>query len=255
MLRLVALLNLSSVFASTTKSWTISHRLLNANDVSDAWTVRGTIELTIDPEAGDSKNEEPSIAISNEPIQESFASSVQHDAALYQMKLGDNILTTVPACHLRRSNFRDELVLNLNDQAELLSLSYHPIISPLAPKSCGAYESPLSGEKAFESKISFETAVSGMVVGKPIKDGKSSIKPPPGYKWLPGPKSKGAAFDATPKEEQKPPQGPFEFMKRYWYIFLPVLLMNLLGSEAPPAQAKEEGEGGEQQTKRRGKKG
>lgn len=263
MLRLFLLfiLNGSTVVASvTTKSWKLSHRLLNANDATDQWAARGTIELSLNEDS-----DEPSIVISNEKLEESFATLVQNDAALYQIKLGDTILTTVPACHLRRSNFRDELQLSLNDQAEILSLSYHPIISPLAPKSCGDYyETPLSGETMFESKVSFETAVPGMVVGKPTKDTKATVKPPPGFKWLPGPKSSGkkafgsdGSIPVDNPDEPKPPQGPFEFMKRYWYVFLPILIMNLMGGEAPPP-AKEGDDAAPATTaepKRRGKKG
>ena len=46
------------------------------------------------------------------------------------------VSASVPGCSLRRANLREEISLSVNPTCKLLSVSYRPLISPLAPKSC-----------------------------------------------------------------------------------------------------------------------
>lgn len=69
-------------------------------------------------------------------------------------------------------------------------------------------------------------------------------KPPPGLKFLPKAKlnteTGGGGAGGGTGGEQPPISGPTDFVKRYWYIILPIMLMNLFASSPPAA---EEGDG------------
>jgi hypothetical protein len=166
----------------------------------------------------------------------------------YQLKLVEDsngaapapeILTSVPACNVRRANFRDEILLSLQDSAKALSLSYMPLISPLAPANCDEYKS-LPEKLEFDTKASWEIAVPGMSVGKPKVSSDPSkpipkIKPPPGLKWIPGASTRKSPEQGGFDEAQNAPEpGAFGFFKRYWYIILPLLVMNFMTAQAPP---------------------
>ena len=203
-------------------------------------------------------------------------------------------LTSVPSCSVLRSNFRDELLIQFQSarSSHILSMTYVPYISRFAPKKCMDYipivatavastttttssnETTSSSTTSttttnitnqtkyqFISKISWETAVPGMVVGKPqlldpmtnLPIASSStnmkIKPPPGYQWFPNavtnhrkPSSTGTGSNTgTPNDDDegseeipKPDNTPFGFFKRYYYIFIPLMIMNLINTVNPP---------------------
>lgn len=46
------------------------------------------------------------------------------------------VSASVPGCSVRRSNLREEITLSVNPTGKLMSVSYRPLISPLAPKTC-----------------------------------------------------------------------------------------------------------------------
>lgn len=241
--------------AKKTKSWTIYHRILApgnsvANKSSD-WTVRGTAELTVDPEA--EKSVTLAIANGENSLTEAFAQELTSAGnGWYQVKLKDSssateIFTSVLACQVRRANFRDEVVLQLQQgSATALSVAYIPLVSPLAPETCEEYTSLPAGDLKFESRISWETAVPGMAVGKPPpKDPVVPlpiIKPPPGLTWIPGavPRKPNAGGVFVDPENPAAEAGLFGFMKRYWYIVVPLILMNVLsaGGESSPAEGR-----------------
>jgi len=152
----------------------------------------------------------------------------------------------------------------------VISLAYSPLISPLAPKSCDDLPAP-SQEIKFNSKVEYETAVPGMS----LKTILPNYQPPPGLKFLSGkPKSPGTVGgDAKPegfgtKEETEPDTGIMGFFRRYWYIILPIFLMQMMGATEPeqPQQGQPQGGAGGGQaapaaqasgggSKRRGKRG
>ena len=232
-----------------TKSWTLYHRLMTpGSSENENWDVRGTIELVVDgAEEAVMTLDNTENALTTDLAQSLTSSS---EASFYQLRLVENdteakhapeLLTSVPACHVRRANFRDEFALQLHPgTARALSVSYMPLISPLAPPTCDAYQG-LPERLAFESKVTWETAVPGMVVGKPVvadpTKPQAQIKPPPGLQWIPGAQRtspQGTTF-ADPKPQQE--AGLFGFLKRYWYIVLPLMIINLMGAAAPPPEA------------------
>jgi hypothetical protein len=118
-----------------TKSWTLYHSL-NGQDFSP----RGVVEWSIaDGQELDYKVvNDADITISTESVQAML------EYGWYQVKLqasenqDDFVLATVPACNLLRGNLRDEFHLTMSrvDDNRILSLSYQPLVSPLAPKTC-----------------------------------------------------------------------------------------------------------------------
>lgn len=173
--------------------------------------------------------------------------------------------------HVIRS---DEITLVFGQQGHVISLAYSPLVSPLAPKTCDDLETQ-TGEIKFNSKIQYITAVPGMY----LKTILPSYQPPPGLKFIPGSsnKQKGLGGEAKPdgfgtktEKEAEPPASIMGFFQRYWYIILPIFIMNLLSTEPEQNQQGQQGggtpAGGEQapaaatrggggSSKRRGKRG
>jgi hypothetical protein len=233
-----------------TKSWSVHHRVFSPGMSSTSdWSLRGSIQLIVDPNA----EERISVKIDNtSELTRDLAQSLS-SAQFYQIKLQETgavgtaeILTSVAACDVRRANFRDEFVLQLHpSSAQALSVTYMPLISPLAPDTCDEYKS-LPETLQFESKAGWETSVPGMTVGKPPPKVIDPLKPqpkvvpPPGLKWVPGASSRKKAQNGAFPDENRPPEeaGMFGFFKRYWYVILPVLIINLMstGEQAPASQ-------------------
>jgi hypothetical protein len=67
--------------------------------------------------------------------------------------------------------------------------------------------------------------------------GGNKIKPPPGILWSPNaiPKTTNAVGGGEGESNDK--ADPFAFFKRYWYIFLLMLLMNLTAAGQPQKAA------------------
>lgn len=198
-----------------------------------------------------------------------------HD--LYQLKLipegeshVEEIITTVPACQVRRANFRyvkriharrekfpfyqrflshththvsssisytnirrDEIILHLNDRGQALSVTYLPRVSPLAPKSC-INMPPLDEEPiSFTTTVSWETDTPGMK----LKSVLPTIKPPPGLHFIKRSTTTGSTTEGVfgEKPEAEPVTGPFSFVKRYWYIILPVFIAQFMSADPAPS--------------------
>ena len=62
-------------------------------------------------------------------------------------------------------------------------------------------------------------------------------KPPPGFAFLPNPNQK----KADPRMEEDPITGPTSFLKRYWYILLPLLIANVFATDPPPQSSSKQG--------------
>jgi hypothetical protein len=148
------------------------------------------------------------------------------------------------------------MVITLGPHASAISLTYIPLVSPLAPKSCDheSWEERRANLPAgWETKISWETATPGMVL-RPVFP---QYKPPPGLRWLPRIGSNGKLYQAQGPpgssdekgqgQQQELPTGPMGFIKRYWYILLPLFIANFMGAEPPPQEGQSgggQGQGG-----------
>ncbi|EED93442.1 predicted protein [Thalassiosira pseudonana CCMP1335] len=203
---------------------------------------------------------------------------------------GHHVSASVPGCSLRRSNLREDISLSLSPTGKLMSVSYRPLISPLAAKTCDKLK-PLAekpeaifgrninedgGESSKGNLMLFKTTV-GFEGSKPMMTIPTVLpqqtKPPPGLKWYrqnaknnPNPllgsnTGNGPSF---PGEEPSGIQATFLYriVTKYWYIVLPLFIMGMFGGvdEEPPKGGQVRGEGGGatgssvEQRQRRGKR-
>ena len=173
------------------------------------------------------------------------------DYGWYHVKIqgseGSFVFQTVPACNLRRANFKDQFEITFprsslgNKQDVLTSFAYTPLVSPLAPKTCDEYLEDDS-EKSFSSRVSVQMDTPAMT----LKAVLPQSKPPPGIKFVQQPNQSGSTGSAGGSDEDGNPipnatPTPFGFLSKYWYIILPMMLMQLI-----TAPAEEEGKQGQQ---------
>jgi len=179
---------------------------------------------------------------------------------------GDNnfVFQTVPACNLRRANFKDQFEITLprsslgDRQDPMTSFAYTPLVSPLAPKTCG--DSDDNGDesgntKSFSSRVSVQLDTPAMA----LKNILPQSKPPPGIAFVKMPQQpgvgsgqQGGGADGENYEgDDTPPSpipSPFSFLSKYWYIILPMVILQFiqLPAEDTPAQQgqQEEQQGG-----------
>lgn len=157
------------------------------------------------------------------------------------------VFQTVPACNLRRANFKDQFDITLprssagNKQDPVTSFAYTPLVSPLAPKTCGEYDDSSDDEtKSFSSRVSVQLDTPAMT----LKTVLPQNKPPPGIAFVKPPVGGGSAQQGGAGEShdgEEPPQGPIPspmtFFSKYWYIILPIMILQFLQApEEPPPQ-------------------
>ena len=239
-------------------SWTVYHSW----NPQQKFIKRGTISFN--PENAQNTKPEELLQVTNDQALTTKDIADMLEYGWYHVKLvpssssssnGEQegaVLGTVPACHLRRSNFKDLFELTLprtgHQQDALTSFAYTPLISPLAPKTCDDYPEFNKEEGAvFQSRTNVVLDTPGL----PLKPILSVSKPPPGLSFLKRPRqskadaagSSGDSAYEDPNEHAKPepPSGIFGYLQKYWYIVLPMVLMQFL---APPP---EEGQPSQQQ--------
>jgi len=213
-----------------------------------AFTPRGTIELS----AGEGGAIVSTFIMDeskplNDGILEGLDAIVSNNG-FYRIKLEDKesgsaVVASVPACDVRRANFREQIGLTLGNTGSIISLSYKPLVSPLAPQ-CHELKSFMDSkedkEYKFTTTVNYSTATPGMTIPTVLPNSNA----PMGYNWIkrgrkiaessteninadesPNPDT---GFD--PEGEAKPEQ--HSFLRRYWYIILPVTIMTFIGPEA-----------------------
>jgi hypothetical protein len=133
----------------------------------------------------------------------------------------------------------DEITLTLNNRGSVVSMAYIPLVSPLA-SSCADVE--LKDESAeFSSKVTLETSKVGMSLPAVLP----ATKPPLGIKVLKGAKTPGTSAKTEFEKDDEPITSPQAFLKKYWYILLPILIMGLTGGGAAPGEeATKQGQAG-----------
>jgi hypothetical protein len=217
-------------------SWTVYHSWNGGQDYSR----RGVLEWSQDDEALVVTNDKG--ALDKESLQAML------DYGWYSIKIdtldGDYVLATVPACNLRRANFKDEFSVTLprTSERQITSLAYTPLVSPLAPLTCDEYSTiPETIELSSKVQVALDTP------GLTLRAVLPHTKPPPGLAFLTHPNAKkgSAAGAGDPTVEPEPMGG---FFRRYWYVLLPLFLANFIGpsAETPPAQEEGDGSGQEE---------
>jgi hypothetical protein len=174
----------------------------------------------------------------------------------------DSVLGTVPACHVVRAKFKDIFEITLPrinpNEDHILSFAYTPLVSPLAPKSCDDYPALEDNvTMSFQSKTSVKLDTPGM----PLKSILPLSKPPPGLTFMKRPRDTSATGSSNNKDREsnlnyddpepkpEPPSGIFGFFQRYWYVILPMVVMQFLAPppEDPQQKLQQQGQGGQQQ--------
>ena len=194
------------------------------------------------------------------------------DYGWYHVKIqgdtNDNfVFQTVPACNLQRANFKDQFDITLprsslgDQQDPITSFAYTPLVSPLAPKSCdNKYETNDDDNnkiKTFSSRVNVQLDTAAMA----LKNVLSQSKPPPGLAFMkqaqqPGEQGSSSNGGGGGDEEQDPDAppnavpSPFAFLQKYWYIILPMIILQFVTgpAEEPKSQGPGDNEGGEQST-------
>ena len=246
-------------------SWTVYHSW----NPKQEFTRRGTISWNKDNAVEEDKKKDASssvLQIVNDETTTTFSSKDIEEMlnyGWYHVKIvssddddEDYILQTVPACNVRRANFKDQFDLTIPRSSssktnKITSFAYTPLVSPLAPKSCDEYpELEKDVTKSFVSKVTVGLDTPGL----PLQAVLQQTKPPPGLKFIKRPatpKSKTAGaggedkggsaeyvLDDDPEDEEAKPQptSPFAFLQKYWYVILPMVLMQFMSAPPEPEQ-------------------
>jgi len=161
---------------------------------------------------------------------------------------------------------RDEFAFTLDSKGDILSFSYQPLVSPLAPPTCTDF-SAQDEVLALDSRFAYATTVPGMTLRNVLPE----MKPPPGLKMIPGASNPNRQQQGGSGEKQDvpPPNTVMGFLQRYWMILLPMFILNFMTApQEKPGQQQQQGAGEQQQqqsgaqqakptagAKRRGKRG
>jgi hypothetical protein len=186
------------------------------------------------------------------------------DYGWYHVKIqgdtNDNfVFQTVPACNLQRANFKDQFDITLprsslgDRQDPITSFAYTPLVSPLAPKSCdNEYETTNDDDKnkvkTFSSRVNVQLDTAAMA----LKNVLSQSKPPPGLAFMKQPQQpgeQGSSSNGSGGDEEQDPNAPpnpvpspFAFLQKYWYIILPMIILQFI--TGPAEEQKPQGSGG-----------
>ena len=232
MVVLLSLLLVVAVSAADTigKTYYVYHKLGNNDDEMKS---RGTIQIAPDEDSVLVATFHPD---KSDQLDTTAFDKMVESNALYTvivLEEGDNkpskantqkyVSASVPGCPLRRANLREEISLSISPTGKLLSVSYRPLISPLAPKTCQQLPKPsaIFSRETNEENMPFKTTVSfdshnPMMAIPTILP---NSRPPPGLKWYRknaknGFGSEGGGIPGVPDEQ---PSGfKSSFLYRYW---------------------------------------
>ena len=164
-----------------------------------------------------------------------------------------HVSASVPGCSIRRSNLREEIGLSISPTGKLLGVSYRPIISPLAPKTCQQIK-PLSekpeaifgrrgegeggdniGSMPFKTTVYFDSHKPMMAIPTVLPH----TRPPPGLKWYrrnsknnPSPLGGSGAKredGGIPGVDDEQTGYKSTWLYKYWYILVPMAVVGLFG--------------------------
>lgn len=273
-LPLVALFALATgrahVCTADERTYKVYHRLGAA---ASGFTERSTIVLSTDVSTSDgddgngtTKGASSALSITAtnaanciDPaaVDEMIASGSMYTIQVVDESTGQAATASVPGCDVRRASFREELELTLSESGSLVSVTYIPLVSPLSP-SCASLGPLTETEGAvpeFQTSVSYETSKPAMTVPLVLP----KVKPPPGLKLYPrkkpaagtgggggegadgaGAGGNGGGSAAAFEEDEKPQNQ--SFLMKYWYIILPLMILQFVGGPEPPPQ---QGEGGD----------
>jgi len=241
---LIASLALGNVVQASSPSWTVYHSW----NADQEFSRRGELKWSEEEGALQITNDEDGLLLTQENVQSMLEYGWYH-VKIQNPNDDDYVLSTVPACNVRRANFKDEFQVTLprTQESQITSLAYLPLVSPLAPQSCDGMAQV--NDATFTSKVSHTLDTPGAI----LKAVLPATKPPPGMTFISHPNlkknaagggasGKKGADGGIPDPDQEPPQS---FLRRYWYIILPLMIVYLMGGATEQPQEPGQGGGGQ----------
>lgn len=146
------------------------------------------------------------------------------------------VMSALRICELVESSFKDDLKLLLDAEGSLISVEYR------APKSVTSQlgmKRDCHGEGAIPATVKFMSRAS-LVPSTPAQQ--IPLQPPPILKPPPGMQAVSAGPGGKPVPGQEGQQPQQSFLRKYWYIILPIAVMMLRGE--PPAEGGQGGSAG-----------
>jgi len=256
------------VCSADQRTYTVYHRLGVA---AGGFSERGSIVLSTDANTGDGDSNDTNSASASasasaltvtatnaagcvvpSAVDDMVASNSMYTVQVVDDATGQAAMASVPGCDVRRANFREELELTLSEKGSLVSVTLIPLVSPLAPPcaSLGPLVETEGAVPEFQTTVSYETSKPAMTVPLVLP----KVKPPPGLKLYPrkpaaaaggegaGGAGAGSNGDGAFEEDDKPQNQ--SFLMKYWYIILPLMILQFVGGPKEPPQ-EEEGGGSE----------
>mmetsp|Transcript_6893 Transcript_6893/g.16895 ORF Transcript_6893/g.16895 Transcript_6893/m.16895 type:complete len:304 (+) Transcript_6893:150-1061(+) len=273
-LTFISAIRLNQVYASDSNlSWSIYHSWKPGQE----FVRRGNLVWGTKSSTGDENDDKKEFQIVNDDESASLTPKDIREMleyGWYHIKIqGDNgneddnfVFQTVPACNLFRANFKDQFEITLprsslsGIQDRMTSFAYTPLVSPLAPKTCGDYDDNDDSGDGVGNVTSFSSRVSVLLdtPAMTVKTILSPSKPPPGISFVKQPRQPnqqgqqgGGNAEAFGDGEDPPtPPTPFSFLSKYWYIILPMMILQFMTvPEETPEQGQQQGQqGGNQDT-------
>ncbi|KAJ0395179.1 hypothetical protein ATCC90586_001940 [Pythium insidiosum] len=132
------------------------------------------------------------------------------------------VVTSIPMCMLAGTRMREDLAFHLSDNGKLLAIEY---LTPyISSSTCAEYmKRDLKGAK-FAASGTVLKAQNGPVPPKQVS---------PKQKKAP----KGVKKPVQAEEGEQAPEENQSFLRKYWYIILPLVVMSLFGGEPAPQNA------------------
>ncbi len=177
-------------------------------------------------------------------------------------------------CVTLKTNYREDIGLSMSQTGSLLSVSYIPLVSPLAAE-CHELEPMATSnrEYKFKTNIFYTTSTPGMTLPKILP----KMRPPHGFNAIKinrsAPSKTATAegggntnnneqnygganrFHAEEDEERRNQEEPQSFLRKYWYIILPLSIFTFLGSDEETTKRMEQMQQQQQQQPQQGQSG
>lgn len=215
---------------------TVLFPLEHSTDGGATFSPRGVVNVAFTRPSGVVRVENVALAPS---FDEEFGALVRGGGFYHvrvRQEVGDersaSIVAVAKACALANSDFEDVFTLHLDEaKGRVLGLDY---AAADEFNACGdASEAVVSSSAGFRSSgsVSFAERIAPL----PLKN--TNLMPPPGAKKAAA--GKGGKGGAGGKEEAQP-----GFLRKYWYIILPVFVMMMLNPGEAPVEGGAGGGGG-----------
>lgn len=172
-------------------------------------------------------------------------------------KTGSVAMTSVSPCEIKKANYRENLKIVLSSRADLISLEYAPLVSPLRAKtSCLLFLDDAEKKEQdlpvlpiqFNTTVSYSSSTPAVTL--PLKLSSPMTIPRGGFKMLPRDKNSDTSghsdLNGGNNNNNNNDGGAFHdetvtnslsqsFMVKYWYIILPIFMIVVLGTEETPS--------------------